>query len=225
MATEWSDEELKASIEAYMRMMQALHSGTPFVKATIYRDLANRFGRTDSAFERRMMNISSVLSMLGREWVPGLVPAKNVGANIASRIERLIAEVEGKQNLPVVQFEAEVQHNLGQASTVRPEGSATPKKSTAPVTSFARDPAVKAWVLRRANGKCESCLGDAPFITIEGYPYLVVHHLKTLADGGSDRVSNTVALCPNCHRRFHHGVDKSELREALYRRLDCLSPE
>lgn len=225
MATEWSDEELKASVEAYLSMLHSHRSGTPFVKAAIYRDLAGRFGRTDSAFERRMMNISSVLSILGREWLPGLLPAKNVGTNIAPRIERLIAEVEGTLTLPVVQFEAEVLDNFERASMERPEGSAAPRKSTAPVTTFVRDPAVKAWVLRRANGKCESCLEDAPFITTEGYPFLEVHHLKTLADGGSDRVSNAAALCPNCHRRFHHAGDKAKLRDKLYKRIDRLIPE
>jgi 5-methylcytosine-specific restriction protein A len=225
MATEWSDEELRASIEAYLDMMQLHRGGKPFVKASIYRDLSSRFGRTDSAFERRMMNISSVLSILGREWLPGLLPAKNVGTNIAPRIERLIAEVEGKQTIPVVQFEAEVLDNIERPSMERPEGSAAPKKSITPVTSFARDPAVKAWVLRRANGKCESCLEDAPFITTEGYPFLEVHHLKTLADGGSDRVSNAAALCPNCHRRFHFAGDKAKLRDKLYIRIDRLIPE
>ena len=27
--------------------------------------------------------------------------------------------------------------------------------------------------------------------------------MKRLADGGSDTIDNVVAVCPNCHRKFH----------------------
>ena len=36
-----------------------------------------------------------------------------------------------------------------------------------------------------------------------GEPYLEAHHVKWLGDGGSDSIDNTVALCPNCHRKMH----------------------
>jgi 5-methylcytosine-specific restriction protein A len=29
------------------------------------------------------------------------------------------------------------------------------------------------------------------------------HHIKWLSKGGEDTIQNTVALCPNCHRRVH----------------------
>ncbi len=34
-------------------------------------------------------------------------------------------------------------------------------------------------------------------------PYLECHHVIFLADGGPDAIYNTVALCPNCHRKMH----------------------
>jgi len=37
-----------------------------------------------------MQNISSVLSLLGREWLPGLKPAANVGPTVTAQIEGLI---------------------------------------------------------------------------------------------------------------------------------------
>ena len=43
-------------------------------------------------------------------------------------------------------------------------------------------------------------INEAPFIKENGAPFLEIHHLKRLADGGSDTISNTVAICPNCHR-------------------------
>ncbi len=38
----------------------------------------------------------------------------------------------------------------------------------------------------------------------DGSP-LEVHHVIRLADGGSDTINNSVALCPNCHRELHFG--------------------
>jgi 5-methylcytosine-specific restriction protein A len=32
---------------------------------------------------------------------------------------------------------------------------------------------------------------------------LECHHVVWLAEGGDDHIENTVALCPNCHRRMH----------------------
>lgn len=34
-------------------------------------------------------------------------------------------------------------------------------------------------------------------------PYLETHHIVWLARGGEDTIFNTVALCPNCHKRMH----------------------
>jgi 5-methylcytosine-specific restriction endonuclease McrA len=31
------------------------------------------------------------------------------------------------------------------------------------------------------------------------------HHVKQLAHGGEDTVENAIAVCPNCHRKAHHG--------------------
>lgn len=71
---------------------------------------------------------------------------------------------------------------------------------------FLRNPIVIAEVLFRANGRCEHCGKPAPFLKrIDHTPYLEVHHIVRLADGGNDTVENAVALCPNCHRMAHHG--------------------
>ena len=66
------------------------------------------------------------------------------------------------------------------AGNVRP-----PCISTASNT-YVRDPAVKRWVLELAHGVCEGCCEPAPFHSIDGYPYLEVHHVMPLALLGSD---------------------------------------
>lgn len=72
---------------------------------------------------------------------------------------------------------------------------------------FIRSGYVVAEVLERANGICEQCGNDAPFLRVkDGSPYLEVHHKIPLADGGEDTVKNAIALCPNCHRQAHYGT-------------------
>jgi len=72
---------------------------------------------------------------------------------------------------------------------------------------YKRNPDVIAEVLAKANGICERCKSQAPFIRKkDNTPYLEVHHKLTLAEGGEDTVNNSEALCPNCHREVHFGV-------------------
>lgn len=72
---------------------------------------------------------------------------------------------------------------------------------------YRRNPDVVAEVLKRANGKCEACRQDAPFLrATDGTPYLEIHHWIPLAEGGDDTIENAGAVCPNCHRKFHFGI-------------------
>jgi 5-methylcytosine-specific restriction protein A len=81
-----------------------------------------------------------------------------------------------------------------------------PKKAAMLSVVFIRNPDVVAEVLHRANGNCERCKISAPFLRKrDKTPYLEVHHIVQLADGGEDAVENALALCPNCHRELHFG--------------------
>src|SRR5256885_4490227 len=51
---------------------------SPFTKKQYYKKLTQDYGRTVKAFEYRMQNISYVLSLMGRDWLTGLRPARNV---------------------------------------------------------------------------------------------------------------------------------------------------
>lgn len=97
----------------------------------------------------------------------------------------------------------------------KPEGSLNPKKDRQSIEVFERDPKIKAWILSNANGICECCNEEAPFIKENGLPYLEVHHLFLLSDNGSDKISNTVALCPNCHKKMHFAKDKLIERDRI----------
>lgn len=218
----WTDEELRASVVAYRDMQRRLDAGERRFMKSVYVELSRRFERTPSSFELRMQNISAVLAAMGRRWIEGLKPAKHVGAGVSARIEALINELDGNPAPPTASERIEVFElaakpiKAGNTPPLPPEGAAQPARSTTTSLSFARSKDVKVWVLRRAAGRCECCAEPAPFETVQGQPFLEVHHLRTLADGGSDRVSNAVALCPNCHRRLHFGEDAEVCKTRLY---------
>lgn len=68
---------------------------------------------------------------------------------------------------------------------------------------YHRDPAIAAYVKKRADGHCQLCGSSAPFKDRDGDPYLECHHIVWLSKGGTDSIDNCVALCPNCHRKMH----------------------
>lgn len=204
---EWSDDELEASVSAYCDMLQKCNDGTHFVKKYYYKKLSSQFNRSEKAFEYRMQNISYVLFLMGRRWIPGLKPARNVGAKNAARIEHFLGLTEGRAPIDRVFFEASVHEILRKKDFSKPLGVLSPRMVTCATTCYQRNAQVKAWVIMQANGVCECCQLPAPFISCDGEPYLEVHHVRPLADGGADVVENTVALCPNCHKALHYGAD------------------
>lgn len=78
-----------------------------------------------------------------------------------------------------------------------------PKQITATVTQAVRDPYIAEYAKRRAKGICQLCGKKAPFKRPDGEPYLESHHIQWLSKGGADSIGNTVALCPNCHKKMH----------------------
>ncbi len=85
-----------------------------------------------------------------------------------------------------------------------------------------RSEAVKIYVQRRAEGKCEGCGLPAPFLTAKARPYLEPHHTRRLSDGGPDHPAWVVAICPTCHRRAHHASDAESYNRFLLSRANEL---
>ncbi|WP_166219013.1 HNH endonuclease [Pseudomonas atagonensis] len=230
--TGWSDEELEASVDAYLKMFALEQQKQPFKKADENRLL--REGplnkRSASSVEYRMQNISAVMEQLGQQRITGYVSAKNLGSGVSKRIKEFLAKKgihalrKGEQRavtftpLQLVEVTAPQQNEA-------PVGVLNPKETTSTVVRLARAQSVKKWVLKHSQGICEGCGQTAPFVSANGRPFLEVHHVKHLIDGGTDRICNTVALCPNCHRRCHHSSDKKEFTAEFYKKVERLRPE
>ncbi|XXD08742.1 HNH endonuclease [Klebsiella sp. R445] len=107
-------------------------------------------------------------------------------------------------------FEAEIaevaQLTPSERKMLLASANTTPAVKEITTKYFVRNACVVVEVLQRALGKCEKCERDAPFIrAANNTPYLEVHHIKPLSEGGLDTVENAIALCPNCHRQAHFG--------------------
>ena len=143
-------------------------------------------------------------------------------ARVTVRIRELIRERRATR-LPRLDDEALAGANLDELRRVallRARPTASQYQRT--VIGRVRSRAIRLYVLHRANGECEGCSTPGPFRTQGGDLYLEPHHIRRLADDGPDHPAKVVGLCPNCHRRAHHGVDRKEFNRRLLRRVAIL---
>jgi len=218
-------EELKAAVIAYIEMRTKSLNGENFIKKQYYEDLSHRFGRTIKSYEYRMQNISYVYSLMGRDWLKGLKPAKNVGIRVALEIEEIIKEIENQALSEPVSFQAEVDKLVHKQLQGKPKTILEPKRYDITITKYDRNSQIVAWVLTNAKGICECCNKEAPCVKDDGVPFLEVHHLRRLADNGSDSITNAIAICPNCHRELHYGQNKDILLTTIYSQVSRLIKE
>ena len=69
---------------------------------------------------------------------------------------------------------------------------------------------------RRAKGICQLCDRPAPFHDKKDEAYLEPHHIVWRSQGGADTVDNSVALCPNCHKKMHILNLKDDRRKLVH---------
>lgn len=80
-------------------------------------------------------------------------------------------------------------------------------------------------ILNVANGKYECCRNEAPFAGL-----MAVRTLKFVTPidwrvAERTRASNAIALCPNCRRELHFGINRSDLLSSVYGRIQRLVAE
>lgn len=213
-----------SAVRAYLLMLRLELKGEPYSKAEVNRQLRDGplAGRTKASVEFRMQNISAALYELKMPYIAGYLPARNIGSSVKEKMVGLLRQNDIEfltayvPTADTFSLSAKVSSLRKQAFLKMPPGSKHPQLAVKTTSSFVRDPAVKAWVLKAANGICEGCNGPAPFTGNDGLPYLEVHHVMPLASHGSDTPTNAVALCPNCHRRCHYSNDSDEFKLGLY---------
>lgn len=170
------------------------------------------------------------------EVAPDKIRNKYIGKSVAHYINQNpirylnIKNVNTKKgiiDLPTAdsdELEKRVAALLNVPNLEKPVGVNHPERREQTFSVHERDPKVKAWIIKNAKGKCECCGVDG-FIKEDGSIFLEVHHLRLLAENGSDTPQNAVALCANCHRKLHYAKNKEEMRTELIKRIDRLQEE
>ncbi|MDE6024077.1 MAG: HNH endonuclease [Lachnospiraceae bacterium] len=112
------------------------------------------------------------------------------------------------EDIPIEDIEDELLEKIAKQHSIE-----KPKLRESTVTQRDRDPYLAEYAKRRAKGICQLCENPAPFMNEKGVPYLESHHIVELSEGGEDSVENTVALCPNCHRKMHIVKDLRDVQK------------
>jgi len=225
-----SEDPVDREVAKTLRIYQNIKASRNKTRSVGYepRDI-RQYGAVE-VIERRIRNMASgfdeVPAKDSYEAIVLKYPDRFKAEIVALARERIGEEEEtlGPTADPV-ELDDRVQRLLSRTHLPYPKGIEHPRKTEATTTQFLRDPSVKAYVLKRAGGRYEACSAPSAFKTPKGLDYLEVHHIKSLASGGSDRVQNAVGLCANCHRAFHYSADASDRVEQLYKRMGTLIRE
>lgn len=228
----WTLDELRACVTAYRQLLAAEERGEQPNKSLMRREVleSKLQRRSDGSYEFRMQNISAVLVELGLPYLSGYQPLKNIGSPKASLIA-LVNEIWDRNatfEMPTDNIDALETRIASARQKMRaskgvnspPPGAPVSARASTTTFRFMRDPNVIAWVLETANGVCEICDTQAPFLRSNGEPYLEVHHVLPLAGGGPDTTDNTVAACPNCHRQLHYGDNNGRLVRKIISKIE-----
>ncbi|MBW0170707.1 MAG: HNH endonuclease [Hydrogenophaga sp.] len=195
------------------------------------RDDPWRKGEAKAVWEKRALKMDRAIQLAARKRLPVRVIVCEgderdieAGDDEASRVHKRLldpvpwavthydwstGEVMLTRGVPAIEF-------VDQFSAPSDPGEQAPEKRVVEGSVFVRSAEVRRRVLLRAKGICELC-GTRGFTTAAGQVYLETHHVVPLSEGGADSVFNVVALCPNDHRRAHHGADRVQLQERLQR--------
>jgi hypothetical protein len=93
---------------------------------------------------------------------------------------------------------------------------ARPNASSVLTRAYERSPLVVAIAKLRAGNRCQVPDCKHPiFLCADGLPYVEVHHMKPLSDGGEDTLENVCCLCPAHHREVHLGRQATEVLNSL----------
>ena len=107
---------------------------------------------------------------------------------------------------------------------VENQPKSTPSKRTTISETYERDEKIVRYALERSGGFCQLCEKPAPFKKKNGTPFLEVHHIDFLSNGGDDSSDNVSALCPNCHRKMHALAIQSDISKLKSKALKKFDP-
>lgn len=197
-----------------------LYSVSPKKYKELVRQIANKLNMSEGTAENYSERLFNLFNKLNKfDLHNGLqdctADLKLAGENVFNP-----KDFESKVTLNINSLNDDLKNRINKAQKLTNEernialkkSNPIPKKINIQTTGFIRNEYVILAVLERANGFCEGCDTKAPFISkAKKKPYLEVHHIIQLANGGHDTIENSIALCPNCHRESHFGLLSKKL--------------
>lgn len=231
---DWSRAESLAALHTYLALYGKQISRKP---GSPVADLAMLIGRAVTGAYNKIMNFRSIDPRDSRAGMDG---ASNVDRSVwadffdersqtidqnavGDEFQRLWPEhwLEPTRELQEQRLEQAVEEANADLDVLETRIRANlrlskPRSGTTTTTVFNRDPNIIAYAKGRAGYRCEvpGC-GVPVFLKPDGEPYVEVHHIHMLADGGEDTIDNVACLCPTHHREIHFGIRRSELEAAL----------
>ena len=115
----WSEEEVRAAIAAYFKLLKTEETGRTVNKAAIYRELASRFPRNPKAFELKFQNISAILLEQRLPYCDGLKPR----GNYQRLLKLLVLDHLDRSPLPAVEPQEILFSKLRSLGSIKVKGS------------------------------------------------------------------------------------------------------
>ncbi|WP_424005615.1 HNH endonuclease (plasmid) [Haloarcula salina] len=168
-------------------------------------------------FEKSLIDDTHVV-YLGQysciDWHTEILPDKNRDdrSAIRFRLERVVDTSSGENPADITKEDLWDQ--------AKASASEKPNRRTATSTEYETSESVRRYALSWADGVCQGCGEEAPFLNQNGEPYLEIHHVNRLSDGGPDHPDFVIAICPNCHRKVHHGRRGKQFNRELKEKLE-----
>lgn len=219
----------KLSEEVLAAAQSVKYTGHSKLTQAIFRAAPRRYFPVDK----------QTISYLARLRLPSKFSSASEFRNICTEVARLVPKPLFEQSYDAwfanqverpaeAEYQKKVLEKAAKASTVveKKGGVTVPKLKKTGVSGggYQRNPNVAAAALRLASFKCEVDSEHQTFISnAKDKPYVEAHHLIPFGNQSEyefslDVTANIVALCPNCHRRLHHGkkVDKAKEISTLF---------
>lgn len=200
-----------------------LHDGEEFTPKSIFRETVKLYEEQHGrVLERKYLqggfkSRNGVTRVVGR-WGFAILD-RTTGRPLNPEdlpVEEAVPEDDGDKNEAEILRKALAQAERPASDIEREiDDFGPPEQITSHALRFRRNALVRALALQLADGICELCEEEASFITPNGAPYLEVHHVQALSEGGHDSIANLAAICPNCHRNIHLGFDGRSLNDEL----------
>lgn len=233
---DWSRDEIVAAIFLYEDLFE---QPIPKGAGSKVEQIAQQIGRVPTGLYNKLMNLRALDSRAPQKGLKGGSKLDEATWNefflkSSSSVDRIKLDEEyhrlwGETNRidPPAQTTYEVEEKRLSGKTVddllalyrkRPK-NVKPLRRSQSVASYDRDPMVVALRKKLADSRCE--VGGCTSLAFEndaGEPFVEVHHLIPLAQGGEDILENTVALCPTHHRYLHIGKGRDQLTQELQAR-------